>query len=271
MKRNSTDYCLAIKQQYKKAKTEIYEGFLLEPSPANLRDFCLLLLENGLDKIDFQIFFNFFQPNTNQDLKKAIQHFDVEKFKTICNFLKGISQNTNSNNLNLIAVLVNFQPRPLSKFIISDSERIVRKNEDELIDSIIIEDKVVRIKKGYRNIIVIGIVSVISVFGFQKLNYNSDKCMQWQENKYVIINCESENLYAVSSLPILALDKNIVNLKKINPYDFKPYFKYGNPTLWYHKMNGELEYFNCEGKHPVTGKQLKPITPYIVDKYLQGK
>jgi hypothetical protein len=286
MKRNSTDYYRAVKLKYEIVKSEVYEGFLLKPSPANLRDFCLLLLENGLGKKDLETFSNFFQSNPNQELKKAIHQFDVEKFKPICNFLKGISQNTSSINLNLIAVLINFEPRPLSKFIIAGSEQTEQTEQTEQIEQIeqtereeeintdshlIKLDKVKIKKKGYKNAVVISMVSIFGILGVQKLKDKPDECMQWREKEYVIINCDSGNLQNFSDIPVLALNEGIVNLKKVNPYEFKPYFKYGKPILWYHKMNGQIEYFNSEGKHPVTGKQLKPITQYMVNKYLKEK
>ncbi|WP_157961207.1 hypothetical protein [Lutibacter citreus] len=42
----------------------------------------------------------------------------------------------------------------------------------------------------------------------------------------------------------------------------------GKPIIWYGKsINGELDYFNSRGVHPITGKELKPITEYILKQY----
>jgi hypothetical protein len=276
MKKNSNDYSDAIKKKYHLAKAEIFEGFLLEPSPASLRDFCLLLLERGLIKKDQEIFYNFFKPNSNQDLKKVVENFDVDKLKTICNFLKGISKNTSFVNLNFIAVLVDFEPRPFSKFLsedktdsnfekefISDEVELFLKEKGNNLDKV--EPK----KKSYKNAIGVGVLSVLGVFGLQQFSNKTKSCMQWQENKYVVLDCSSDSIKTLIDNPVLALDKNSFQLKKVNPYHCKPYFKYRKPNLWYHKMNGEIEYFNRAGKHPITGKDLKPITPYMIKKYLK--
>ena len=45
----------------------------------------------------------------------------------------------------------------------------------------------------------------------------------------------------------------------------------GSERLWYGKnKNKELEYFTAFGKHPETGKTLKPITKYMIAKYICG-
>ncbi len=39
--------------------------------------------------------------------------------------------------------------------------------------------------------------------------------------------------------------------------------------IWYGKnREGELEYFSSQGLHPQTGKTLKPITRYMIEKYI---
>jgi hypothetical protein len=43
----------------------------------------------------------------------------------------------------------------------------------------------------------------------------------------------------------------------------------GSVKLWYGKnKNKDLEYFTALGLHPETGKTLKPITQYMIDKYI---
>ena len=58
----------------------------------------------------------FFKTRPDTTLRKAIENIDVEKLKKICNFLNGKSQSTSPNSLNLIAILVDFEPRPFKKF-----------------------------------------------------------------------------------------------------------------------------------------------------------
>lgn len=58
------------------------------------------------------------------------------------------------------------------------------------------------------------------------------------------------------------------SLKKLETHFIKTYFENGDPIIWYAKNGDEIELFNQPGLHPTTGKTLKPITPYIINKYL---
>ena len=41
------------------------------------------------------------------------------------------------------------------------------------------------------------------------------------------------------------------------------------PLIWYAKnKEGEIECFTNPGLHPITGKTLDEITPYIIQKYV---
>jgi hypothetical protein len=37
--------------------------------------------------------------------------------------------------------------------------------------------------------------------------------------------------------------------------------------MWYCERDGAIKLFNSEGFYPVTGKPLKPILNYIIEKY----
>ena len=111
------NYTVDIKAQYDEVKAGMYASFLLQPTPAQLRNLCVLLLDQGLSNADEGIFNLFFQVKEGENLRRSIENFDVEKFKAVKNFLTGKNTKTNPNSLNLIAVLVNFHPRPFSKFI----------------------------------------------------------------------------------------------------------------------------------------------------------
>ena len=60
------------------------------------------------------------------------------------------------------------------------------------------------------------------------------------------------------------------NLKRVDPDCKYPFFKAdGSENLWYGKSaKGKLEYFTSYGLHPVTGKTLDPITPYMIKKHI---
>ena len=89
--------------------------------------------------------------------------------------------------------------------------------------------------------------------------------MQWTGDYYERVDCIQE----INSLDVKPYDEIQFELKKINVSDTTSFFKVGEPCVWYGKsVDGNYECFNIPGLHPETGKTLKPITQYIVDKYL---
>ncbi len=60
---------------------------------------------------------------------------------------------------------------------------------------------------------------------------------------------------------------NIEKFKKINTSHSTTFFVKGQPIVWCRKSNnGEIEYFNSRGIHPITYKELKLITKYLITK-----
>jgi hypothetical protein len=111
------EYIKGVKAKYEEAKTGEYSSFLMNPSPAELKIFCLLLFDNGISKQDQEILDIFFDLNEESSKRKQMECYEVDKFKPIGNFLKGKTETTRVVNLDLIAFLVDFHPRPYRKFL----------------------------------------------------------------------------------------------------------------------------------------------------------
>jgi len=112
------DYSKAVKLQYEQVKNDLHSEHLINPSPAQLRNLCMVLYKHGLSKSDDASFRKFFNAREDDNLEKVIEQFGPNKFKAIQNFLIGDDAKTNKlENLNLIAVLIDFNPRPLSLFL----------------------------------------------------------------------------------------------------------------------------------------------------------
>lgn len=269
-------YVKAIKLQYELEKNGEYGGFLLQPSPAQLRNLCLVVYDKGLSKKDKDQFYNFFAPKQEKDLRKSIQNVDVERFKAFGAFFKGKSETTNLTNLELIAVLVNFPQRPLKDFLknedafsknIKEREKEKKRNTSDYqnIQTIDPEEAVKR-----NNYLLVGwlLVGFFSVGYIAKdTNLSKKRCMQWQEDHYEVVDCEVGSIRGIN--PIVALNKQAVELKKVTLKKGMSFFKYDKPLYYYHKVSkGNVEFFNAPGLHPITGKPLKEITPYIIHKYI---
>jgi len=94
----------------------------------------------------------------------------------------------------------------------------------------------------------------------------SGYCMYWKEDHYEPVACSQK----VSNARVIALDTmRLKNLRKITRPDTISYLAIGK--VWYLKIDGKLEFYTSGGEHPVIfGRELRPITIYIIDKYIRS-
>lgn len=274
------EYKKAVRAKYVVKKLDDASGILLNPTPAQLRNLCLLLFENGLNTTDENIFSMFFNAKEVGSLRKAIANFDVSKFKPIISFLKEEKDSEHVTRIELAAVIVDFIPRPYSKYLQSDEFEIVKNPEllsvekDEKIRQVykLSEEPIVIISKSNTGkSIAIGFLVLLSLcfmgYTVKGVFFPNKECMQWKEDHYEAVDC-SINQLAIGQLnTVFPLDENIMNLKKVNSNHKLIFFKNDNVLVWYSKNDGVIELFNTSGFHPETGKPLKPITKYIIEKY----
>ena len=271
------DYIFAVRSKYEVEKGKIYSDFLLKPSPAQLRDFCLLIHDNGLSNKDKEVFELFFKTKPSSTLRKAIENIDVEKLKKICNFLNGKSQSTSSNSLNLIAILVGYELRPFGHFLNSDL-----KQDSVEIKSFVESDNPIRpyVKEigpqrpELKKKIAIGFLGLIGLtsIGYTAKNIIAPEpqCMLWQKNHYDVFDCNGENQHGLlRQYDIIPFNEHQCKLIEIEVSDTTTFFKNGKSLYWYCKVNGKPEFFNTHGIHPENGIALKPVTEYIVKKYIK--
>ena len=276
------DFVNAVKQQYELAKNGIYSGFLLNPSPAQLRNLCLLLLENNLIKSDEEIYRVFFQVPEGMALRKAVENFDIEKFRALGNFLRGKSVRPNAVSLNLIAVLVDYQPRPFNKYLKTNAHSdvvIVSKEKQDFqgIETLFYglsesggNDDAVK-RSSIKQLSRIGVAAVLFLTSGYTINqafFSEKECMQWQKDHYERVDCSSEKEGIVATNEVIPIDESAIHLRKIDVNKQTLFFKNDKPVVWYNKANGKLSYFNSYGINPETGKPLKPMTDYMIKKYV---
>jgi hypothetical protein len=92
----------------------------------------------------------------------------------------------------------------------------------------------------------------------------SGGCMYWHEDHYESIACNQK----VPDARIIALDTmKLKNFRKLTRPDTITYLAIGK--VWYSKIDGKIEYYTSAGEHPlVFDHRLKPISKYIIDKYI---
>ena len=98
-----------------------------------------------------------------------------------------------------------------------------------------------------------------------------NKCMVWAKNHYEEVSCNFA-LHKKYGTKVEPYDsKFIANFKKVEVTMKTDFFTEGTykPLIWYTKnKDGKIEYFTSSGLHPITGKTLDEITPYIIQKYV---
>ncbi len=92
--------------------------------------------------------------------------------------------------------------------------------------------------------------------------------MQWQGNQYVEVPFNKEQ-HQLGTLKVLD-QKTLNQFKRVQPNCNTIFFTgTDKPLVWYGKApNKEYQFFSHRGDHPLTGKPLKPITRYMIKKYI---
>jgi hypothetical protein len=147
MNNNTLDkYKKAIRKKYEIEKEGEYFDYLYSPSRGKLRDFCWLIFENGVTQDDLNVFRNLFSIDFDHTKKKKFKD-QKDKFRPIETFLKGETDPTNIDAINLAAVMVDFEPRPFKNF-----NKMCRMEDAKQIESSYKTKAVVEVEKKFRKI-----------------------------------------------------------------------------------------------------------------------
>ena len=278
------EYKEGIKAQFQAIKrVGIYgSGDLSNVTPAQLRDLCLRKAENQLSPKDEMVFRYFFNAKEGEKLTRAIENYGIGKLKSVISFLKGEKNSENRNRIELVAILVDFTPRPFYSYFSNEGKELKieeeplqdmkGKKEDEvlsLVSEVGNEIKTLPVKSILnRHKKVLTKVALLCSLGIGVVILLPKKeCMQRNTNHYEAVDCSTESSGFLD--PRIPINKDRLDLKKLDPKTIKNYFENGQPRVWYAKIDDKIELFNQPGLHPTTGKTLKPITRYIINKYLK--
>jgi hypothetical protein len=275
-------YKKAIRAQYQIEIEGKYSSFLMTPSRAKLRQLCEERLKESNDEEDkasFNLVFGFEYVAGNRN---KLQN-QTDKFRPIETFLKGETDLSDIETINIAALLVDFKPRPFRFFAAKqkgietiEELTVVKgdKNEENQNHIVIIPTKSEE-KKNWKKKIGIGVLSVAGLFSVgytaKDLIIEEKECMQWQTDHYEYIDCNSSTSQEILEIPVEPADESKAKLRKIEVTETTTFFVNDKPVIWYSKVNGKPEFFNTHGFHPVTGKPLKPITKYMIDKWVKNK
>ncbi|UFH45667.1 hypothetical protein LNP27_11095 [Flavobacterium galactosidilyticum] len=291
VKNTLEDYKAAVKLKYEIEKVGTHSSFLLNPSRAKLRKLCGELFKNNASVDDLKSFSAFFQFDFILNCSNKLKD-QTDKFRPIETFFKGETDLTDIEAVNIAAILVDFNPRPYLKFSRQEAfkkenipstsientdtvdffgaAKIVKNNgssDDQSIQPSSLKNKELRIFQ--KRLLIPGLIVVTMLSGFGYVFLPKKECMQWQKDHFEAVDCETKAVGIVNFYSTMPLNKNMLNFRKIEICDTTTFFKHNKPILWYCKTGDHLDFFNGPGFNPENEKPLKPITQYMIDKYIK--
>ncbi len=206
------------------------------------------------------------KPRPFKEFRKQIDEEDVDLIKDLRN--TGFSKkNISSDNVNEETQIESF----FDSEITSDEEEDSKRNEEEKekekggAEEIKIENPKHPILRYFA---ITGILAGLCLIIYLALPQK--ECMQWSNDHYELVDCDVkiEGIGMVNQIELL--DKSLFNLKKVNVCDTTKCFdKNGDAVIWYAKTENGIDFFNGHGRHPENNKALRPITQYIINKYVK--
>lgn len=273
-----------LKDYNSKKDHNLLASKLEAPSPANLRNYALQLYHLGLSSDDAAIFQAYFNAtNKYEDLEKAIKKFDLGKLKSIQNFLTGATKLPDEEIVKLVAVLINFKPRPFQEWrenwkkenatpAVDENSALPLHEPLKVADHAALNQSTntsIKINSSPRNIAIgTSILLALGTMTFVGVNQlKSDGCMYWNGENYVAIDCQSK----MNNIELLLVNEDdLKNFRKITRTDTLTEKQVNK--VWYSKIDEQVEFFTQSGNHPVERERiLKPATWYMIKKYRNSR
>lgn len=281
MKKVFKDYSDHVLETYRDKKLKNPPFWpLANPSPAKIRDECLNVYRNRYSKKDEEFLKSFFgETNSREDCLRKIEHCDINKLKPLKSFIKGDTENPGHIIIELLAWLLDVQPRPSDRWIEAGGPTVQPPGEStgskpEKLGADEKQDDSGNPYSKSKTFVVIAsaievtVVCVLIWLGMSKFSgpilTGHEKCMYWKEDHYEPVSCSQK----IDGALIVALDSSrLTNFRKITRWDTITKKDIGK--VWYIKHNNRLEYFTDSGAYPLDIKfRVRPITDYIIDKYI---
>lgn len=264
-----------------------------KPTTGSLKKYCLEVCGKGLSVADKEVFTNFFKPQGEQpNLESAIRTFDPDKFRPLVSFITQNRNITDETAVKLLAVLIDFQPRPYqgadwtddaSPSNTMESQRLINTTATDAVDSSPItlvgvsveettdEKKATNIPPvkpkstayAIKRLYLSGGI-ILLIVSFASIYFRPNKqCMSWTGDRYIEVDCD----YKHPHYDVIALDEpTLKNFKKIDRPDTLTNKDINR--VWYSKIDNEVEFFTAAGSHPVNRrKPLRAMSQHILIKY----
>lgn len=103
---------------------------LVHPTPSNLKKECMIQFKIRCGPKDMIMLRSFFERTSEEDFySSSIRFFDRDKFRPLSNYLRTICT-TSEKNIELLAWLINFAPRPYATYCKLSHQQHLSKTEN---------------------------------------------------------------------------------------------------------------------------------------------
>jgi len=304
-----SDYKVEVVEYYKKMRDKGSLSLnLLSPTPAKLKNECLIVFQSGRTKADIAILRQFFGHREDEtDYARAIKTIETDKFRPLVNFLKEQTSDTDDKNIELLSWLIDFSPRPYKYGLeVANNGMAIGKMEEDTsagisdldqhekntieggsgfirqtgsnLEPLIIGLKADSLqthwyqKKGniFIGLAMAGFVLLLSFNKYPKPN----SLFEFTDKERQCMYWTTDH-YVSADCDEKVPNVNIVVLDTSELDHFKKITRPDTLTLadinkvWYSKINKVVEFYTAPGHHPEhTEKQLKPLSKYMFLKYV---
>ena len=275
------NYTQEVYSDYKiKRENNTLSVRLLAPTASGLQEECICVCkERKLPKND-KLLRSFFGPLENEeDYLQVITNYDVDKFRPLVNFLKGKTSKTNIKNIDLLAWLI-CDEKKVDSIIIPVEVNVLDLTGTGSLADIKPDNREPKTRQQIKpmqyfflrhlnKICIIFLLIAIGTFMVWKNQKDrrtiteDERCMYWTGEHFEGISCEEQ-----TDIIKISLDtKKLNSFKKITNYDQLTKKDLGK--VWYSNIDKKIAFFTDSGMDPIdTNKKLKPLTPYILNKYV---
>ncbi|MBS1662819.1 MAG: hypothetical protein JST68_17370 [Bacteroidetes bacterium] len=270
-------------------------AYIARPSPAKLRELCESVYSDRYSKKDEQTIRTFFGKSDDKgSYLKAIEGFDIDRFKPLINLLKDPAIKTDEKNVELLAWLIDFKPRPFNLA----KEHFRKLEEEEVLagqpgqnekapqkgqlGQPQVEPQPPQVIPGRpgtkRKAWALGLAITVILLVFGGIIYRrpgnmayktpiltgTEACMFWAGDHYQQVSCGTK----LGDTLVLALDsEKVSHFKKITNWDTVTEKSIGR--VWYIKINKNLELYTCQGPYPMDQKlRLRPLSEHMYRTYI---
>jgi len=286
---NGASFQQELLTKYQTIKNNFLGGLLIDLTQNNIKIALLARIDN-ITPEDQLVLDNFY--NSNSENEKTINKHDIEAYKPIINFLnKKSDKMRNRETVNLLAFLLDYQPRPLTKYLNShDSVSAVKEVSTEF-EGNKIEENIKRAKLEIKQKIsthkkinfakILSILGIIAISLFIISEFTSLFKQELPNEPNTIINIENLNAdktyyyYYIAdgkidiTDDINAIGNNGTNPKPITHQVLNTYFyQQGVDTTAANYKIVRANYFNKGNTLPITdAKQFSNTTPEVENKH----